>query len=107
MVFVAQSQYAVPLKEVDQRREEHLEWVGEQFARGAFIVSGRQDPPVGGVIVGTATTREAFELLLATDPFVAAGFLGYEVTAFSATPVALGSPAMQAFVRATTDRNAR
>jgi uncharacterized protein YciI len=77
-------------------RDEHLEWIGAQYESGHLLVSGRQSPAVGGVIVGRAEARG----LLAEDPFVRAGLARYDVTEFEPTPAALARPELAAFVGA-------
>lgn len=95
-MFVAVSTYLRPLEEVDAVRDEHLEWIDAQYESGNLLVSGRQSPAVGGVIVGRAEARES----LADDPFVRAGLARYDVTVFEPTPAALDNPGLAAFVGA-------
>ncbi|MFL5843476.1 MAG: YciI family protein [Solirubrobacteraceae bacterium] len=79
-MFVAISQYLVGLDEVDPHRDAHKAWLADQGER--IVVSGRQTPPDGGVIVFEAEDRAAAEALIATDPYVAAGVARYAITQF-------------------------
>ena len=61
-IFVAILTYKKPLDEVVKFRPAHLDFLDEYYNAGKFIVSGRQTPPVGGVIEFTpAKYAEKFE----------------------------------------------
>lgn len=76
-LYVAVSEYQRPLVEVDALRDAHWAWLQHQYERGAVLISGRRDPPVGGVIVAAAPSEAALDVLLAEDPFVRAGLARY------------------------------
>jgi uncharacterized protein YciI len=97
-MFVAVSTYTRPLEEIDAVRGEHLEWIGRQYQSGQLLVSGRQSPAVGGVVIGRAGDLAAFRTLLADDPFVRTGLARYDVIEFEPTPAALATPGFAAFV---------
>ena len=101
-MFVALSTYVRPLDDVDATRELHLKWVAGQYRLGHLLVSGRRNPAVGGVMVGRAASLEAFRDLLADDPFVIGGLAKYDVIEFEPTAAALDSPAIGAFVGASS-----
>jgi len=71
-VFVLLLTYVKPLAEVDALMREHVAWLDEQYDAGRFLVSGRQIPRRGGVILARGDDREEIERLAATDPFVSA-----------------------------------
>lgn len=96
-MFVAVSTYIGALDEVDATRDRHLEWIADQYDQGHLLVSGRQNPAVGGVIVGRAADLDAFRALLSGDPFVRGGLARYDVTEFVPTPAALSAPGFAAF----------
>jgi uncharacterized protein YciI len=96
-MFVAISTYLIPLSEVDQQRDAHLEWVGDHYGAGDFLVSGRQTPPVGGVIIARAASHTHLLAMLADDPFVRNDVLRYEITEFTPTPAALATPGFSTF----------
>ncbi|MCW2991603.1 MAG: hypothetical protein JWM73_2197 [Solirubrobacterales bacterium] len=83
-MFVAISRYAKPLDEVDRHRDGHKAWLAEAGER--VVLSGRQSPPEGGVIVFEATDRAAAEAFIATDPYVRSGVAAYAITEFAAPP---------------------
>lgn len=98
-LFVCVSRYTRPTEEVDVRRPAHLEWLERQYAEGRMLASGRQSPPVGGVLVLRADDQAAVEALLATDPYVLHDLAEYHVTAFEQTPAPLRSPHVDAFLQ--------
>ncbi|MEU4243871.1 YciI family protein [Actinoplanes sp. NPDC026619] len=76
------SRYLVPLDEVDKAREEHLAFLDGLVQQGKLVVAGRQDPPVGGLVMIDATTEaEALELM-AGDPYIQRGLAEYTATGF-------------------------
>jgi uncharacterized protein YciI len=83
------STYLAPLNEVDKVREAHMKFLDGLEERGLVIAAGRQDPPVGGVILlDTATAEEAVEAL-AGDPYVQQGLATYTATGWQPTRGAL------------------
>lgn len=77
-MYLMISQYRASLAEVDEAREEHmafLDGLGERV-----ISAGRQDPPVGGVVLLDAETAEEAEGLMAQDPYVLRGLAAYVAT---------------------------
>ena len=87
-MFVLLLTYVKPLPEVDALMREHVAWLKEGYAAGRFIVSGRQVPRTGGVILARGDDRAEIEALAATDPFVAGGVATWEVVEFRASQVA-------------------
>ena len=90
LVFVLLLTYVKPLSEVDALMREHVAWLDEQYEAGRFLVSGRQIPRTGGVILARGDDREDIEALAATDPFVSGGVATCEVIQFRASQTAAG-----------------
>jgi uncharacterized protein YciI len=89
-VFVLLLTYTKPLAEVDALMRRHMAWLDAQYDAGRFIVSGRQIPRSGGVIVARGEDREEIETLAASDPFVSGGVATCEVIQFRASQTADG-----------------
>jgi len=89
-VFVLLLKYTKPLAEVDALMREHMAWLNEQYAAGRFVVSGRQIPRTGGVILARGDDREEIERIAAGDPFVTGGVATCEVIQFRASQKAPG-----------------
>ncbi len=93
-MFVLLLTYVKPLAEVDALMRPHVAWLEEQYAAGHFLVSGRQIPRTGGVIVARGDDREEIEALAATDPFVSGGVATCEVVQFHPSQTAPGFDAL-------------
>jgi uncharacterized protein YciI len=89
-MFVLLLTYIKPLDEVDALMRKHMAWLNEQYDAGRFVVSGRQIPRTGGVILARGDDREEIEALAAGDPFVAGGVATCEVIQFRASQAATG-----------------
>jgi len=88
-VYLMISTYLVPLDEVDKAREAHMTFLEGLEDRGLVVTAGRQDPPVGGVVLlDTDTAEEAVELM-AADPYVQRGLATYVATGWIPTRGAL------------------
>ena len=84
-MFVVLLTYTKPLEEVDALMRDHMAWLNENYAAGRFLVSGRQVPRTGGVIVAHGDDRAEIEALAATDPFVTGGVATAEIIQFRAS----------------------
>ena len=93
-MFVLLLTYTKPLAEVDALMREHVAWLKQQYADGRFLVSGRQIPRTGGVILARGDDRAEIEALAATDPFVSGGVATCEVVEFRASQTAPGFAAL-------------
>jgi uncharacterized protein YciI len=93
-MFVLLLTYVRPLDEVDALMRDHMVWIRQQYAAGHFVVSGRQVPRTGGVILARGDGREAIEALAASDPFVTGGVATCEVVQFQASQTAPGLDAL-------------
>ena len=89
-MFVLLLTYTKPLDEVDAHMREHMRWLNAGYKAGRFVVSGRQIPRTGGVILARGDDREEIEALAATDPFVSGGVATCEVVQFRASQRAPG-----------------
>jgi uncharacterized protein YciI len=89
-MFVLLLTYTTPLDEVDALMRKHMAWLNEHYAAGRFIVSGRQVPRTGGVILARGDDREEIEALAASDPFVQGGVATVEAIQFNASQTAPG-----------------
>jgi uncharacterized protein YciI len=93
-MFVLLLTYTKPLPEVDALMREHVAWLDEHYDAGRFLVSGRQIPRTGGVILARGEDREELEALAASDPFVRGDVATCEVIQFRASQTAAGLDAL-------------
>ena len=84
-MFVLVLTYTKPLEEVDALMRDHMAWLNAGYRDGHFLVSGRQIPRTGGVILARGDDREAVEALAAADPFVREGVAKVDVIQFRAS----------------------
>ena len=84
-MFVLISRFSQPLDEITSYLTPHSEWVQHHYASGRFLVSGRREPPIGGVIVAHAASEQELREILAMDPLQQVGLAHYEIVAFEAT----------------------
>ena len=89
-MFVIVLTYVKPLREVAALMRRHMAWLDEQYAAGRFVVSGRQIPRTGGVIIARGDDRDEIERIAASDPFVIGGVATCEVIQFRASQTANG-----------------
>ncbi len=76
-MYVVIIRYTKPLGEVDLARPAHKEFLARAYERGFFIVSGRQNPPLGGIILVKDMKRQELDVLLREDGYARAGVAEY------------------------------
>jgi uncharacterized protein YciI len=97
-MFVFVSEYQKPLEEVDAVRQEHLEFLAGLNEQGRILISGRRNPPVGGVVVIDADSLEEATAIMAEDPFAKAGVARYEPYEFTPSAGASRSAEAESFL---------
>lgn len=65
-------------------RPAHREYLDKFVASGNLLVSGPQNPPVGGLIIAHFPTREAAQAFADNDPFTLQGVGKHQVIEFAA-----------------------
>jgi uncharacterized protein YciI len=84
-VYVMVSTYLRPLDEVDAARPEHFEFLDALEAAGKLVGSGRQDPPIGGIVIVRAGSADEARAIMADDPFVTRRLATYEAVGWTPT----------------------
>jgi uncharacterized protein YciI len=87
-MFVISLTYTAPLDLVDACLSAHRDYLGAQYARGAFLLSGRKVPRDGGIIIASVASRAEVDELVRQNPFHQAGVAHYEITEFVPTMAA-------------------
>jgi uncharacterized protein YciI len=87
-MFVVTLSYVADLTEIDAAMPRHMAYLRKQYKEGVFVVSGRQVPRVGGVIIASGVTRGELEQRVALDPFVAEGLAEVAIVEFNASQTA-------------------
>lgn len=89
-LFVITLIYQVPLDEIDSAMAAHMDFLNKHYKQGDFLVSGRQEPRVGGIIVSRGKDRAAVERMMQADPFVKQGLATVEIVEFKASQMGKG-----------------
>ena len=82
-MFVVLIKYKKPLTEIDKYLVEHRAFLQQGYDKNFFIVSGPQNPRIGGVIISQLTSRDEIESILREDPFYKHDIAEYEFIEFN------------------------
>lgn len=85
MLYIAVLTYIRPVEEIDACLADHIAWLEEGYAAGAFIASGRRVPRNGGVILAKGDSLEEVQARLSQDPFQIQGLAKVDVIPFEAS----------------------
>ena len=88
-MYLMISTYLVPLDDIAKVRDEHLAFLEGLFAKGTLVAAGRQDPPVGGMVLLDVADEAAAREVMTRDPYVLAGIAEYEARGWAPTVGAL------------------
>lgn len=81
-MFLIELTYKVPLDQIDEYLQSHVEFLNAHYSFGKFIASGRKEPRDGGVILATANDRKEVEAIIKQDPFYQHQLADYKITEF-------------------------
>ncbi|MEB3753284.1 YciI family protein [Acinetobacter sp. MD2(2019)] len=84
MIVVTLS-YKKPLADVDAVLTEHLAFLDTYYAQKKFLVSGRRENRIGGVIIVLVDSVTEAKQIMAQDPFFIHGIADYDFMRFEAT----------------------
>jgi len=84
-VFIVELTYKAPLAQIDAQMRPHVAFLKKYYASGNFLVSGRQIPRTGGIIVAVAGSRDQIEAIMAEDPFCRHGLADVRIIEFNAS----------------------
>jgi len=84
-MFVIELSYTASLDEIDAHMADHVAFLDKYYASGNFLVSGRQLPRSGGIIIAAANSREDIEAIAREDPFVQRGLASVRIVEFRAS----------------------
>src|SRR5262245_34996425 len=84
-MFVIELIYKAPLAKIDAHMTEHVAFLKKYYASGNFLVSGRQIPRTGGIIVAVGESKEKIETIMREDPFCREGLAEVRVIEFRAS----------------------
>ena len=84
-MYLMISKYLVPIDEVDKIRDAHLAYLDTLEQRGLVASAGRQEPPVGGVVLLNVDDEAEARELIADDPYVLGGVAEYSAIGWRPT----------------------
>lgn len=99
-MFIVVLNYLKPLSEVDRWMKPHVEFLRNYYASGHFIVSGRQIPRRGGIILARVDSREELDAIIEEDPYYQQGIAEFMVIEFQAS---MSHPSFRELIRDRTD----
>lgn len=81
-MFIVELTYKAPLGQIDAHMGPHVAFLKKYYAAGNFVISGRQIPRTGGIIVAVAASREQLATIMAEDPFCRHGLADVRIIEF-------------------------
>ncbi len=93
-MFVLLARYKVPAEEIDRMLEEHKAWITRHQEAGRILMTARQVPLTGGLILAQGGSADEMREMIAEDPFHASGAAEYEVLEFQPARVTEGMEEM-------------
>jgi len=84
-MFIVELTYKASLARIDAQMRAHVAFLRRYYAAGNFLMSGRQIPRTGGIIVAMADSRERIEAIMAEDPFCRHGLAEARIIEFRAS----------------------
>jgi uncharacterized protein YciI len=84
-MFIIELTYTAPLDQIDAHMKPHMVFLNKHYASGHFLVSGRQVPRAGGIILAVGKSRQEIEAIAAQDPFCQHGLAEFRVIEFRAS----------------------
>ena len=84
-MFVIELIYKASLEDIDAHMAAHVRFLNKYYAAGKFLVSGRQIPRVGGIILSVGKHREEIEAIVKEDPFHKHGLADFRIIEFRAS----------------------
>ena len=89
-LFVISLRYQASLDKIDAMMPRHMTFLDKHYKQGDFLVSGRQIPRTGGIIIAKGKNRASVERLMQQDPFVKGKLVSLDIVEFSASQVSKG-----------------
>ena len=86
-MFIITLRYKVSLEKITKHREKHLTYLDLFYKSGNLIMSGRMDPPTGGVIVANFESMNEVDNFITNDPFYVQNLVEYDIINFTPTKI--------------------
>lgn len=89
-MFVIILDYIKPLTEIDRLVDGHRAFLERNYANGTFLLSGRQEPRTGGIIIARGDSEAEIRRVIEEDPFFTENAAQYRIIRFLPTSAAVG-----------------
>ncbi len=67
--FIVELTYVAPMAKIDEILPSHRAFLQEYYDKGVLLLSGPQNPRVGGIVVARAESLEAVKEIFSHDPY--------------------------------------
>ncbi|MBA3849215.1 MAG: hypothetical protein C0502_04370 [Opitutus sp.] len=81
--FVVEITFTAEFARVEPVVPDHRTFLQTGYDRGWLLMSGPQNPRVGGIVIARAPSRAALEAFFRDDPYAQAGVATYRFTEFN------------------------
>jgi uncharacterized protein YciI len=81
-MYVISLTFTCPLEQIEPIAPAHGAWLKTYYDKGVFLLSGRQVPWRGGMILAHGVDRPDLMRILDDDPFLRHGLATHDVVAF-------------------------
>jgi uncharacterized protein YciI len=68
-LFVVITRYLKNIEIINENRPAHVDFLNKYYEKGKILLSGRQNPLTGGLLLVNAESREEVEQIIQEDPF--------------------------------------
>lgn len=82
-MFIIEISYKSSLEDIDKYLAEHRSFLEIGYKNNYFIVSGPQNPRIGGIIISQLNDRDQLENILKKDPFNIHNLADYKFIEFN------------------------
>jgi uncharacterized protein YciI len=89
-MFVLIARYTRPADEVDSLLDEHKAWIDRHQQAGRILMTARQVPLIGGMILAEGESMDEMRRMVEEDPFATSGFAEYDILEFEPARVTEG-----------------
>jgi uncharacterized protein YciI len=87
LLFIVSLKYKVPLAKIEEFFPAHIAYAERFHAEGKYIISGRREPRVGGILVAANCTLDEIKEIVANDPYNINGIADFEIIDFIPTRI--------------------
>lgn len=89
-MFALIARYTKPIEEVDRHLDAHRAWIMGHYEAGRVLLTARQVPLIGGLVLARGGSAEEMREMIRDDPFVTEGVAEYEILEFAPVRAAPG-----------------